>query len=108
MAYKNLYITCNGRQYHAGIIAGNITRKYPHIRDTAEYRALEDRFFDYTQACTRKEQRGWMAHYMGEALNMERRARDLQARGKEYWNTAGGMLMDAALQFIVAYDMIAD
>ena len=108
MAYKNLYVVGNGKQFHAGLIAGNIERKFPRIRETAEYMALEDRFFDYTQACDREEQRGWMAYYMNEALNMEQRARNLQARGKEHWNAAAGMLKDAALQFIVAYDMIAD
>ena len=108
MAYKNLYVVSNGKQFHAGIIAGNIERKFPHIRDTAEYRALEDRLFDYTQACNRKEQRGWMAHYMNEALKLEHKAVNLRARGKEHWNASAGMIFEAAVQFIVAYDMIAD
>ena len=112
MAYKNLYLdihTKSGhRTIHAGIIADRIVRKFPDIRKTPEYATLEDRYFDYTQACDREEQRGWMGHYMYEALRKEAEATRLKSRGSSHWAAANGMIRDAALQFIVAYDMICD
>ncbi len=113
MAYKNLYldiVTSTGthRTMHAGIIAGNIEKKFPGLRQEPDYKALEDRFFDYTQACNKEEQRGWMGHYMNEALKMEQKARRLQTLGPEHWNTAAGLIYEAAIQFLVAYDMILD
>lgn len=105
---KNLYLVKeNGKCFHAGILAEAILRRYPNIREMAEYSALEDRFFDYTQACDVEEQRGWMGHYMEQAIKMDRQACELRTRGKEFWNTAEGQRFDAAIQFIVAYDMIA-
>ena len=107
---KNMYLVNgdNGKVYHAGIIADNIIKKFPGIRDAAEYRTLEGRFFDYTSACDRDEQRGWMGHYMNQALEMEAQSRRLRARGREHWSAAAGQRWDAAIQFIVAYDLIAE
>lgn len=49
-----------------------------------------------------------MGHYMEQAIQMDREATRLMARGKEHWAAAQGQRYDAAVQFIVAYDMIAD
>lgn len=106
MAYKNLYLVAgDGKKYHAGMIADAIDRRFPGIRETPEYDRLQDLYMDYTQACDVREQRDWMGHYMWEALKAERDARVLQSRGKDHWNTAGGKLRDAAIQFLVAYDL---
>ena len=104
---KNLYIgTEDGAHYNAGILAGRILRKDPGIRESAEYRAMEDRLFDYTNACDNKEQFRWMCYYMGQAIKLDNEACNLMSRGKAHWNTAAGMKHEAALLFIVAYDMI--
>lgn len=113
MSYKNLYldiVTKSGkhRTVHAGVVAGNIERKFPGLRSEPDFEAMQDRLFDYTNACDREEQRGWMAHYMYEALKEEKRAYQLQTCGPEYWNSAAGILHEAATLFLAAYDMIAD
>ena len=106
MAAGRLYIQMdNGKAYQANILAGGIERKYPGIRETNDYCALEDRFFDYTQACDVQEQRNWMSYYMAHAIRMDAEACRLMSRGKEHWNAGVGLRKDAALQFIVAYDM---
>lgn len=106
MAAGRLYIQMeNGKAYQANILMDGIIRKHPNIRETAEYTALEDRFFDYTQACDLQEQRNWMSYYMAEAIKKDSKACRLMSRGKEHWNSAQGMRMEAAVQFAVAYDM---
>ena len=106
---NNLYITLkNGKFYHTGILADNILNKNPGIRETPEYRSLEDRYFDYTSACNKKEQQDWMCYYMSKAIEQDIAATHLMSRGMEHWAAAQGMKFDAALQFIVAFDLIAE
>lgn len=95
------------KYYDTGILERMIVKKYPTIRETSDYEALTDRFMDYTQSCTIKEQRDWMDHYMGQAIKQDAHACRLASQNKQGLNSVAQMRYEAALQFIVAYDLRA-
>lgn len=92
----------NDKYYDARVLASNILRRYSGIREMAEYEALSDRIFDHTSACDKKEHNDWMQFYMAQAIEMDAKAVRIQ-----FPNSREGARFEAALQFIVAYDMIA-
>lgn len=94
-------------KYDARVLEGMIIKKYPTIRETADYEALSDRFMDYTQSCNIEEQRDWMDHYMSQAIKQDAHACRLAAQNKQGLNTVEQMRYEAALQYIVAYDLRA-
>ena len=105
---KNLYITLeNGKTFWADYLADRILNKFPGIRNEADYKSLEDQYFDYTSACNEKEHQNWMAYYMNQAIKLDVEANRLRASGdRKSWSAAASMKKEAALQFIVAFDLM--
>lgn len=95
------------KYYDAKILEMMILKRYPNIRESADYSELEDRLFDYTNACNIDEQRAWMDHYMSQAIHQDAYAVKVLSLRRENANTVEQMRYEAALQFIVAYDMKA-
>ena len=87
--------------FNAKECAESILKNYPGIRDSVEYKGMEDYIIDRTKSCDKREQIAWMFFYMREALNKAKRAKRISDP-----NSREGVKYETAVQFIVAYDLI--
>ena len=104
---KNIYLSMpNGKGYDAQMLVKGILGKYPKIRESSNYQTVTDRLIDYTMACDRSEQQDWMLDYMRKSIELDNEAKRMVKQGGH--DEVGKVLrFEAAVAFLVAYDLIA-
>ena len=90
--------------YDIRILISEAEEKFPGIRDSFEYDSLKDRFIDFTMSCDKQEQVEFMKNRIREGLQKLKRSVNFDHPSQR--NMRQGLVFEAFLDIIVAYDLL--